>query len=128
MNFNSLDEATAYIKESISSTMPEIAQEIKIIMDDVTIDQVEGVTNQIFDSVLPEANGDTAMASFEDTGSWYSAVHPEQEVGNPIKFLEAGTTWNRGASDIMDTSFELSQEIIPQKLKNYLMVLGIPIE
>lgn len=127
MQFNSLEEALAYIRESVASTMPEIAQEIKIIMDDTTIDQVTGWTDQIFDSVVPEADGTTAMASFKDTGHWESAV-TGKEVGNPIKFLEAGSTWNRGASDIIDTSFELSQEIIPQKLKEYLMALGIPIE
>lgn len=127
MEFSSFNDAMNYIRESISSTMPEIAEEIKIIMDNTTIDQVTGWTDQIFDSVEKEANSNSAMASFKDTGHWESAITGE-EVGNPIKFLEAGTTWNRGASDIMDTSFELSQEVIPQKLKDYLIALGIPIE
>lgn len=127
MEFSSLQDAMAYIESSIANTMPEIAEEIKIIMKDVTDDQVEGWTNQIFNSVVPEADGKSAMASFKDNGHWESIITGE-EVGNPIKFLEAGTTWNRGASNIMDTSFGLSQEIIPEKLKDYLIALGIPIE
>lgn len=127
MEFSNFQDAMNYIESSIANTMPEIAKEIKIIMDDTTIDQVTGWSGDIFSSVLIEANNNTAIASFEDTGDWTSLVTNEK-VGNPIKFLEAGTTWNRGASDIMDTSFELSQEIIPQKLKEYLISLGIPIE
>lgn len=127
MEFSNFQDAMNYIESSIANTMPEIAKEIKIIMDDTTIDQVTGWSGDIFSSVLIEANNNTAIASFEDTGDWTSLVTNEK-VGNPIKFLESGTTWNRGASDIMDTSFELSQEIIPQKLKEYLISLGIPIE
>lgn len=127
MEFSSFQDAMAYIQSSIASTMPEIAEEIKIIMKDTTIDQVTGWSGDIFNSIEKTATSDTAVASFGDNGGWTSLVTGE-EVGNPIKFLEAGTTWNRGASDIMDTSFELSQEIIPQKLKDYLIALGIPIE
>lgn len=127
MEFSNFQDAMNYIESSIANTMTEIAKEIKIIMGDTTIDQVTGWSGDIFSSILIEANNNTAIASFEDTGDWTSLVTNEK-VGNPIKFLEAGTTWNRGASDIMDTSFELSQEIIPQKLKEYLISLGIPIE
>lgn len=127
MEFGSLQDAMAYIESSITNTMPEIAEEIKIIMDNVTIDQVEGWSGDIFNSVEKTATSNSAMASFGDKGNWTSLI-TDQPVGNPIKFLEAGTTWGRGASDIMDKSFELSQEIIPEKLKNYLIALGIPIE
>lgn len=127
MEFSNLDDAMAYIRKSISDTMPEIAEEIKIIMDDVTRDQVTGWSGDIFNSVEKTATSNSAMASFGDKGNWTSLVTGES-VGNPIKFLEAGSTWNRGASDIMDTSFELSQEVIPQKLRDYLISLGIPIE
>lgn len=126
MEFNSVEEAITYVESCVSNSMPSIANEIKIIMDDVTIDQVEGVTNQIFDSVVPSSSGNTAEASFEDTGQWNSAITGE-EVGNPIKFLEAGTTWNRGASNIMNTAFEQCEEIIPSKLVEMLRQMGIDI-
>lgn len=126
MTFNSIEEAITYVESCVSNSMLSIANEIKIIMDDVTIEQVEGVTNQIFDSVVPSSSGNTAEASFEDTGQWNSAISGE-EVGNPIKFLEAGTTWNRGASNIMNTAFEQCEEIIPSKLVEMLRQMGIDI-
>ena len=106
--------------------MYEMADEIKLIMDEVPQEQVEGWTFQIFDSVISQAGGLEAMAEFVDNGSWRSLITGE-EVGNPIKFLEAGTTWNRGASNIMDTSFDRAQTEIPDKLKAYLRARGIPV-
>lgn len=127
MEFNSLEEAMAYINQSITNSMPEVANEIKIIMDDNTINQVEGWTGQIFDSVVPNSNGNMAEAGFEDVGSWYSLISGE-EVGNPIKFLEAGSTWNRSASNIMEESYKQSLITIPDEFKKRLIGLGIPIE
>lgn len=126
MVFGDLESALAYIRMVVNQAMYEMADEIKLIMDEVTQEQVEGWTFQIFDSVISQAAGLEAMAEFVDNGSWVSLITGE-EVGNPIKFLEAGTTWNRGATDIMDTSFGRAQAEIPDKLKAYLRARGIPV-
>ena len=126
MVFSDLESALAYIRMVVNQAMYEMADEIKLIMDEVTQEQVEGWTYQIFDSVISQAAGLEAMAEFVDNGSWISLITGE-EVGNPIKFLEAGTTWNRGASNIMDTSFDRAQAEIPDKLKAYLRARGIPV-
>ena len=126
MVFSDLESALAYIRMVVNQAMYEMADEIKLIMDEVTQEQVEGWTYQIFDSVISQAAGLEAMAEFVDNGSWVSLITGE-EVGNPIKFLEAGTTWNRGASNIMDTSFDRAQSEIPDKLKAYLRARGIPV-
>ena len=49
-------------------------------------------------------------------------------VGNPIKFLEAGTTWNRGASNIMSTSLGIMESRIPIYFASQLRARGIPIQ
>ncbi len=126
MVFGDLESALAYIRSVVNQAMYEMADEIKLIMDEVTQEQVEGWTFQIFDSVISQAGGLEAMAEFVDNGSWVSLITGE-EVGNPIKFLEAGTTWNRGATNIMDTSFDRAQAEIPDKLKEYLRARGIPV-
>lgn len=126
MVFGDLESALAYIRMVVNQAMYEMADEIKLIMDEVTQEQVEGWTYQIFDSVISQAAGLEAMAEFVDNGSWVSLITGE-EVGNPIKFLEAGTTWNRGATSIMDTSFGRAQAEIPDKLKAYLRARGIPV-
>lgn len=126
MVFSDLESALAYIRMVVNQAMYEMADEIKLIMDEVTQEQVEGWTYQIFDSVISQAAGLEAMAEFVDNGSWVSLITGE-EVGNPIKFLEAGTTWNKGATSIMDTSFGRAQAEIPDKLKAYLRARGIPV-
>lgn len=127
MEFNNLNEVINFIENAVSSTMPQISKDIKEIMDDETNSQVKGWSDQIFNSVEPTSTDMTAEAEFKDNGKWYSLITGD-EVGNPIKFLEAGSTWNRDASNIMESSFGKCNEEIPQKLKNYLLSMGIPIE
>lgn len=126
MVFSDLESALRYIEMVLNQAMYEMGDEIKQIMDEVTQQQVDGWTYQIFDSVVSQAYGHEALAEFVDNGRWESLITGES-VGNPIKFLEAGTTWNKGATSIMDTSFERAQVEIPEKLKEYLRARGIPI-
>lgn len=88
MTFNSVEECISYIENAIRECMIEVSVEIKYIIDDVTKKQVQGVTGQIFSSVIGQTNGMSAEAGFENVGYWYSLV-TGQSVGNPIKFLEA---------------------------------------
>lgn len=126
MVFSSIGECIAYIESAIQDCMPPLSIEIKRIMDEVTLGQVRGWSGQIFSSVIPSSGGMSAEASFEDTGGWYSLI-TGQSVGNPIKFLEAGTTWNRGATSIMSTALGRCEGEIPQKFCALMRAHGIPI-
>ena len=126
MVFGSVGECIAYIEAAIQDCMHPLSIEIKRIMDEVTLGQVRGWSGQIFSSVMPSSGGMSAEASFEDTGGWYSLI-TGQSVGNPIKFLEAGTTWNRGATSIMSTALGRCEGEIPQKFCALMRAHGIPI-
>lgn len=127
MVFDSIEDCIEYIESCIEASMIKISFEIKNIMDEVTRQQVRGWSNQIFSSVVADSEDMTAFATFEDRGGWYSLITGES-VGNPIKFLEAGTTWNRGASNIMDVALGRAESEIPQLFVQLLRRFGIPIQ
>ena len=129
MIFSSIEECIAYIEGAIQDCMQPLSDEIKRIMDEVTYSQVRGWSNQIFSSVVSSSDGMSAEASFEDTGHWISLAGDTkgQEVGNPIKFLEAGTTWNRGSTSIMETSLGRVESETPQNSASLMRSHGIPI-
>lgn len=126
MIFDSVESCIAYIENAIQSCMKDISVEIKKIMDDTTRQQVRGWSGQIFSSVIENSGGMSAEAGFEDTGNWYSLI-TGSSVGNPIKFLEAGTTWNRGSTNIMDVALGRAEDEIPQKFLQLMRGMGIPI-
>ena len=126
MVFGSVEECIAYIENAIQDCMQPLSNDIKRIMDEITLSQVRGWSGQIFSSVVPNSGGMSAEASFEDTGHWTSLL-TGQSVGNPIKFLEAGTTWNRGATSIMSTALGRCEGEIPQKFCALMRAHGIPI-
>lgn len=126
MTFNSIEECINYIEKCISKCMRDISIEIKQIMDDTTRQQVRGWSGQIFSSVVSDSGSDFASAEFQDTGKWYSLITGES-VGNPIKFLEAGTTWNRSPSNIMDVVLERCENEIPRLFLQLMQDMGIPI-
>lgn len=126
MVFGSVEECIAYIENAIQDCMQPLSNDIKRIMDEITLSQVRGWSGQIFSSVVASSGGMSAEASFEDTGHWTSLL-TGQSVGNPIKFLEAGTTWNRGATSIMATALGRCEGEIPQKFCALMRAHGIPI-
>ena len=127
MTFSSIEECISYIESCIEKCMVKLSLEIKQIMDEVTRQQVRGWSNQIFSSVVADSEGMSASAGFEETGKWYSLITGDP-VGNPIKFLEAGTTWNRGASNIMDVALGRAENEIPEKFVQLMRSYGIPIQ
>lgn len=127
MVFDSIEDCIEYIESCIEASMITVSFEIKNIMDEVTRQQVRGWSNQIFSSVIADSEDMTAFATFEDRGSWYSLITGES-VGNPIKFLEAGSTWNRGATNIMDIALGRAESEIPQLFVQLLRRFGIPIQ
>lgn len=126
MTFNSIEECINYIEKCISKCMRDISIEIKQIMDDTTRQQVRGWSGQIFSSVVSDSGSDFASAEFQDTGKWYSLITGES-VGNPIKFLEAGTTWNRSPSNIIDVALERCENEIPRLFLQLMQDMGIQI-
>lgn len=127
MTFNSLEDMINYIEKAQSSIMPDLADEIKTIIDKEVRNQVTGWSGQIFDSVVSHSTNNTAEAVFEDTGNWTSLITGES-VGNPIRFLESGSTWNREQSFIMDASEAEAEEVIPREYLQLMRSKGIPIK
>ena len=127
MEFQNIDQAIAYIRQAIADSMDSCSTEIKKIMDETMDEQIKGWTGQMFDSVVPHCDDTSAEAGFEDNGYWESWVTGE-EVGNPIKFVENGTTKGREASNIMEVSSERCEKEIPEKLKELLQSKRIPIQ
>ena len=126
LTFNSVEDAIRYIEMVVNQAMYDMADEMKEIMDTMTQETVEGGTYQICDSVIAHAYGKEAIAEFTDNGHW--EAWNGQSVGSLIKFLGAGTTVGRGATNIMEESFSECQIEIPMKFKEYLLAAGIPIE
>lgn len=126
MVFNSVSECIAYIEKCINACMPPLSQEIKKIMDEVTRQQVAGWSGQMFNSVIPQTNGMSASAGFENVGYWYSLISGKP-VKNPIGFNEAGTVWNKGATSIMSTSLGRCESEVPQKFLQLMRDMGVPI-
>lgn len=127
MTFNSLEDMINYIEKAQSSIMPDLADEIKTVIDKEVRNQVTGWSGQIFDSVVSHSTNNTAEAGFEDTGHWTSLITGES-VGNPIKFLESNSTWNREQSFIMDASEAEAEEVIPREYLQLMRSKGIPIK
>lgn len=126
MVFNSVTECISYIEKAIADCMPSLADEMKRYVDEVTHNQVRGWSGQIFNSVIANNEEMSAEIEFSDNGNWYSLI-TGASVGNPIKFLEAGTTWNRGASNIMATSMGIIETRIPIYFASLMISKGIPI-
>lgn len=127
MTFNSLEDMISYIEKAQSSVMPDLADEIKDVIDKEVRNQVKGWSGQIFDSVVSHSTSNTAEAGFEDTGNWTSLVTGD-DVGNPIRFLESGSTWNREQSFIMDASEGEVENVIPREYLKLMRGKGVPIK
>ena len=93
MTFGSVEECIAYIEGAIQNCMPKLADDIKRIMDEITLSQVRGWSGQIFSRVDASSGGMSAEAEFSNNGSWTSLI-TGASVGNPIKFLEASGWYN----------------------------------
>lgn len=127
MIFESLEEMISYIEKKQANVMSDLAKEIKDVIDREVRNQVDGWSGQIFDSVVPHSTKNTAEAGFEDTGEWFSLV-TDEKVGNPIRFLEAGSTWGREKSFIMDASEAEAENVIPREYLKLMREKGIPIK
>ena len=98
--FSSLEAVVSYIKNSCN---PEIIDEIEReglkTMEDVTRDQVDGWSGDIFQSVGTNIKtNDSLELSWQDNGGWYSLA--EKTKGNHMYApwaLEHGKVWDFSA-------------------------------
>lgn len=127
MVFSSIEECVSYIKSCITSCMSELSEELKKILTEESYRQIRGWSGSLHGSVRNISGGMSAEAYFSDEGNWYSLITGEK-LPNAIRFTEAGTTWNRPASSIMDTAFGTAESEIPQKFLQLMRSMGIPIQ
>ena len=98
--FNSLDDVISYIKTSCNpDIIDEIEREGLKTMEDVTRDQVDGWSGDIFQSVGTNIKtNDSLELSWRDNGRWYSLA--EKTKGNHMYApwaLEHGKVWDFSA-------------------------------
>ena len=98
--FNSLDDVINYIKTSCNpDIIDEIEREGLKTMEDVTRDQVDGWSGDIFQSVGTNIKtNDSLELSWRDNGRWYSLA--EKTKGNHMYApwaLEHGKVWDFSA-------------------------------
>ena len=98
--FNSLDDVISYIKTSCNpDIIDEIEREGLKTMEDVTRDQVDGWSGDIFKSVGTNVKtNDSLELSWRDNGRWYSLA--EKTKGNHMYApwaLEHGKVWDFSA-------------------------------
>ena len=98
--FNSLDDVVNYIKRSCNpDIIDEIEREGLKTMEDVTRDQVDGWSGDIFKSVGTNIKtNDSLELSWRDNGRWYSLA--EKTKGNHMYApwaLEHGKVWDFSA-------------------------------
>ena len=98
--FNSLDQVVSYIKNSCNpDIIDEIEREGLKTMEDVTRDQVDGWSGDIFQSVGTNIKtNDSLELSWRDNGRWYSLA--EKTKGNHMYApwaLEHGKVWDFSA-------------------------------
>ena len=98
--FNSLEDVISYIKSSCNpDIIDEIEREGLKTMEDVTRDQVDGWSGDIFQSVGTNIKtNDSLELSWQDNGGWYSLA--EKTKGNHMYApwaLEHGKVWDFSA-------------------------------
>ena len=136
--FNSLEDVARYIKNNCSpDIMDEIERQGTKTMIDVTRDQVDGWSGDIFEVIgTNRKTNDSLELAWQNTGGWYSLA--SKTLGDPMYApwaLEHGKVWDfsRGSSPkypiykkpttleetstniIEEDSKEISKKILRQK-------------
>lgn len=127
--FNSLEDVIGYIKNSCNpDIIDEVEREGLKTMEDVTRNQVDGWSKDIFKSIGTNVKtNDSLELSWQDTGGWYSLS--EKTKGKHMYApwaLEHGKVWDFSAGSTPDnpiykeatTLEETSTEIIEKDSKD----------
>lgn len=136
MVFDSLGELEAYVLKTMDSCAKLSAEQMLEIMRD----EIEQAYNSYSPSMYvrtgallntPEvisANRSGMVTEFMDNGGWYSLVGKTKgQHFFALEGLENGTTWGRGATNIVSFSTVKCYAVIPDFYRQCMEAFGIPI-
>ena len=139
MDFNSINEAIAFIENAVASSLPQMGEEMKLIMKESIDKEIYNHhgnntgtrTGQLGNCAeIVEIDNKGVATEYTDKGSWTSAITGEKFF--PLEGFLAGSVWAPGGgyyqADPTTEAFFECNERIPNELKSYLQNLGIPIE
>lgn len=138
MNFNSLDEAIAYIENAVSDAMPQMGEHMTDIMKEEIDKQIYSHhgnntgtrTGQLGNSANVVAmDKNSVTTEYLDNGSWTSVKTGEKFF--PLEGFLSTSVWAPGggyyyADPHTESLFKCIDEI-PNELKMFLMSRGIPV-
>lgn len=142
MVFNSLDDLVNYVESKHSEVMQAVGNEMVQIAKEEIMNQLYLCyvpqdytrTRAMMDS--PKINyfdNHNVIMEFINVGDWKShgyGMSTYKGNGSPffaLEGLEAGTTWGRGNTNIVEGSFNRIVSEIPKVYKDELKSMGIPI-
>lgn len=134
MDFNSLDDAMAYIRSQNAKAMNVVGKEMEDIMKEEVRSQVyNAYSPQEYDRTgdvekcarVTETSATSVVAEFADEGGWTSVKGGHY---NAYEGLEDGWTWGRGETNLMETSESRIESEIPNEYKGTMNSLGVPVK
>ncbi|WP_024622383.1 hypothetical protein [Metaclostridioides mangenotii] len=144
MEFKSIDEMFAYVKDQNNKAMPVVAKEQKEIMKEEVIEQVVNAyspnmydrTGQILESAQITGVTDSSVETeYLDNGGHTDLNGSHAFV---IERHEEGGVWSHGSTKsnpihkpkthLVEGSMQKVQEKIPQSYKQIMNALGVPVE
>ena len=139
MDFGSIDEAIAYVENSINSVMPNLGNHLDDLMKYAINHDIYSAhpnttdtrTGQLGNCVEIRNDGMTLEGEYMDNGSWYSLVgKSEGEHFFPLEGYKVGKVWAKNggyySATPLDTAFDKAQAELPKELVDYLRGMGIP--
>lgn len=138
MTFNSIEEAITYIEGVVSGAMPVMGNEMRLIMKEAIETEIYNDhenttgtrTGQLGECAdIVETTNSSVTTEYRDSGSWSSAISGEKFF--PLEGYLAGSVWGKNGTyynaDPTTEAFFKANEEIPEKLKQYLISMGIDV-
>lgn len=139
MEFNSLNEATAFIRNALSSALVDIGEDVREIMNEqIESDIYKDHSPTVYDRTgalgecaeVVDSNNDTVTIEYMDKGGWTSFKDGSHFF--PLYGYKAGSVLapngGRYSANPFESSLERCENEISPKLREYLISRGIPIE
>ena len=140
MEFNSLNEATEFIRNALSSALVDIGEDVREIMNEqIENDIYKDHSPTAYDrtgalgecaEVIESGNDSVSIQYMENKGGWTSFKDGSRFF--PLYGYKAGSVLapngGRYSANPLESSLERCENEISPKLKEYLISRGIPIE
>lgn len=135
MEFTSLESLFAYIEKSVAATMTEVGSEMMDIMKDETHKQVYSAykpkkyvrSYDLMRSIgVVEKTPISVTTEWQPNGDWFSVINGNRFYA--IRGLEAGTTWGRGGTNLMEETTKRIEDEIPNVFRQAMNGKGVPIK